>query len=483
MAKKVELFFQMPWDVVTPVLTDPDLGIERIKLSGTIDQRGERVQLFDTTDERLGRAGVVLARRVRNGEHDWCLEAPRWRPWLPDAEYEPEVDDNEVPERFAELIRPFRRNGVLGPVRDQLTHCSEYDFLGLDGQRLAGMRDARVSVRSIGVERFREVTFDPGIMNAAQRDFIASALTEAGGRRVASFPGWAERLGVRAGPSDDLLVPSVLRRDASFGDHLRWLARTRLIDLVRHDLDMRAGVTADTTVVQADLGVILDELTVLGDLLDASRVTPLLNDLGFLVQLAPQQSMNALGEPYLGVLEALVSCAQEPCVDEVSGSPMAVEVLRMRIAEVMGVVRRLCGELDDESAEQDWSVGLEEASRGLTILQLGEPLMSKGAKHTKAMGKALALLVAAQGPQRDPGEAPIGQLSPEEAFAAGRDWQRRTDEAHRARRKFLATWPKLSHDLPAGLVPQTHARQPKALAALRAERFGGRSGSQPEATE
>ena len=123
MAKKVELFFQMPWDVVTPVLTDPDLGIERIKLSGTIDQRGERVQLFDTTDERLGRAGVVLARRVRNGEHDWCLEAPRWRPWLPDAEYEPEVDDNEVPERFAELIRPFRRNGVLGGRQRYQTDC------------------------------------------------------------------------------------------------------------------------------------------------------------------------------------------------------------------------------------------------------------------------------------------------------------------------------------------------------------------------
>lgn len=478
MAKKVELFFQMPWDVVTPVLTDPDLGIDRIKLSGTIDQHGERVQLFDTTDERLGRAGVVLARRSRNGANDWYLDAPRWHPWLPIAEYQPEVDDNQSPERFAELIRPFRRNGVLGPVRDQLTHCSEYDFLGLDGQRLAGMSDARVSVRSIGVERFREVTFEPGIMNAAQRDFIIAALTDAGGRRVGSFPSWPERLGVGAVPASDVLVPSGPRRDASFGDHLRWLARARLIDLVCHDLDVRTGVTEDTGIVQADLRTILDELAVLGDLLDASRVTPVLNDLEFLGQLAPQESMNALGEPYLDVLEALVGCLQEPFVDEVSGSPLAIEVLRMRIAEVMGVVRRLCSALDDESTEQDWAAALGESTRGLTVLQLGEPLMPKGGKHAKAMQKALTLLVAAQGPQHEPGETPIGQLAPEEAFAAGRDWQRRTDEAHRARRKFLATWPKLSHDLPAGLVPQAQARQPRALAALRADRFGGRTGSQ-----
>lgn len=475
MAKKVELCFQMPWDVVTPVLTDPDLGIDRIKLSGSIDQHGERVQLFDTTDERLGRSGVVLARRSRNGAHDWYLDAPRWRPWLPVAEYEPEIDDNEIPERFAELIRPFRRSGVLGPVRDQLTHCNEYDFLGLDGQRLAGMTDARVSVRSIGVERSREVTFEPGAMNATQRDFIISALTEAGGRRVGSFPSWLERLGVGAVPTSDVMVPTGPRRDATFGDHVRWLARTRLIDLVGHDLDVRTGVTEDTSVVQDDLRTLLDELAVLGDLLDTSRVTPLVNDLDFLVQLAPQDAMNALGEPYLSVLDALVSCVEDPFVDDVSGSPLAIEVLRMRIAEVMGGVRRLCSALDDDSSPQEWAAALESATEGLTVLQLGAPLMPKGEKRVKVMQKALALLIAAQGPVREPGETPIEQLAPQQAFAAGRAWQREIDEANRAARKFVATWPKLSHDLPAGLVPQAAARQPRALAALRGDRFGARA--------
>jgi len=111
-----QLLFDMPYSAPAPRLISPELGLHNLVVRAghnagyTID-----VTLLDAPDHRLVRSGVLLAHRVIDGRGEWYLGAPAWAPLLPEERIEP-MSHGDLPEDFADLVRPFRRRATLGPV-------------------------------------------------------------------------------------------------------------------------------------------------------------------------------------------------------------------------------------------------------------------------------------------------------------------------------------------------------------------------------
>ena len=75
MAKRVRNYrFEMPYQVDAPSLTDPQAGIDRVRMRAPRDRNARTLTLLDTTDERLSWAGVLLAHQVIGETGDWLLE-------------------------------------------------------------------------------------------------------------------------------------------------------------------------------------------------------------------------------------------------------------------------------------------------------------------------------------------------------------------------------------------------------------------------
>src|SRR5699024_6773908 len=115
------------------------------------------VTLLDSPDHRLVRSGILLAHRVHDEVGEWYLSAEGWQPYLPAEQTEPMSAD--LPQEFADLVRPFRRIGALGPVAALTCERRGSLFRDADDRPLADVRDARVTVRRGGLTtaRFREV--------------------------------------------------------------------------------------------------------------------------------------------------------------------------------------------------------------------------------------------------------------------------------------------------------------------------------------
>jgi len=94
--------FDLPFQADAPSLLSDAIGI-----TGLMERRaashGIDVTVLDSADDRLLRAGVVLAHRVLGGLGDWSLAAPAWAPHLPAERIVPMGATAELPQEFADL--------------------------------------------------------------------------------------------------------------------------------------------------------------------------------------------------------------------------------------------------------------------------------------------------------------------------------------------------------------------------------------------
>ena len=79
MAKRRKLYFELPFSMEAPRLTNPSIGIARVVGRG--DKAAEMdITVLDAPDNRLLRAGVMLAHRVVDGLGEWGVGVtlPSW---------------------------------------------------------------------------------------------------------------------------------------------------------------------------------------------------------------------------------------------------------------------------------------------------------------------------------------------------------------------------------------------------------------------
>lgn len=466
--------YDMPYSAPAPRLVNPDLGLHNLMARAghnaayTID-----VTLLDAPDHRLIRSGVLLAHRVLDGRGEWFLTAPDWRPLLPKDRVEL-MGHAELPDAFADLIRPLRRRATLGPVAGLQCERREFALRDDQGSTLALLRDDKVTVRRGGLTtaRYRQLMITPvgpGLTDD-QRGWVDRALTQTGANRVPKFPRLATRLGAPATGPTDIPEPTPFDGAAPFRRFVSQLLGLRLRRIVEADLAIRGGDLTATGQLMEEAAQLRLELQGLSTVLDADWIEDLYDELDWITVLpegsgsgfdevdSTQQLVNRLrSERYLTLLERLVNAVRSPKLSDSAtathpGGQPAADVLGELIATVLARLRRHAGALTVDSSDRAWS----DAQRSLgqinwAIDLAAHVLAERTVQLRKRLAKPQRLLTAVrdQLAQADQAVAAVSELSPGEAFAAGRAYEQQIASTRQLRQDFVDQWAKTVKKLDA----------------------------------
>lgn len=444
--------FDLPYGARPPALLNPDLDIARVM---SRPQEQTRVTVLDTPDHRLLRTGVLLAHRVRAERVEWYLSAPQWSPLLP-AEQIVTVDAHEdLPAELADKVRPFRRRGVLAPVATLEILASEYELRDPASQTIAFLHDERTTVRRGGLTtaRYREVTLRAtDRATDAQVAWVRDAIELVGGAAMIGFPPLTVRLGAPAtGLSDLPTVRVVDKRDlldglvaARFGERLR--------ALIAADLHLRNDhAESDLGPLRETLAKLARDLDGLSGVLEPQWRRELADQVDWLLQQAEDNVDALLGERYLAVLDALVPAARAPRLGTLGKRP-AREVMGEELAACGATLLSRAQALTVDADDAAWEETLATVRRLGAIAAVGRDVMGSDAREARQVAKHLEVALAGcvEFPT-DIDPALIGQLSPMDAFEAGRLYEHVTTEQRAARIAFLRTWRRQTKQLDVDL--------------------------------
>lgn len=450
------LHFVLPFTAPDPQLVDPGLGIRRFTRMGHHHSYTIEVTILDTPDHRLVRAGIMLAHRVSRGLGDWYLAASAWTPPLPGEVTVPIDAGGDLPDELAELVRVFRRLAPLGPVatlsRERVVHLIRGDATESDageasgaGAVLGSVRDDRVTVRRGGVviSRSREVTVEPEpALTAVQREHLVTVLQATGASRVTGFPALAQRLGAPATRPTDIPAPRPRREARTLGEFVSRLLARHLRRIVDADLRLRTGTVDTPRTLIKRLRLLDRDLTGIARLLDPGWHDAVQAHLAVVLAGHPDAATLWRHEDhYLAALDALVEAVQAPPVGERVDEPAARELKRLRRLHADEVAAR-CDELSVDIDDAAWQAASRAVATFARAAAVAAVVGGGRAKDISRRARRLeSRLERAAEATELPSPAAVGAMSPVEAFAAGRDVQRRVDEVGRNRAGFVADWP------------------------------------------
>ena len=461
--------YDMPYSAAAPRLINLDIGLHNLVTRAghnagyTID-----VTLLDAPDHRLIRSGVVLAHRVLDGRGEWYLGATEWQPMLPVERIEP-MGHADLPEEFADLIRPFRRRATLGPVAALSCERREFALRDDRGNTMALLRDDKVTVRRGGLTtaRFREVMVTPTGpgLTEEQAAHVEHAMAGAGATQVPQFPRLVTRLGAPAtGPTDFPALQS-LETDPSFARFVSHLLATRLREIVSADLAVRTDDPRGAPELATRAAQLRSELQGLAPVIDVSWLEDLDEELEWIVGQAEQEverrkdssdgqaggdfKLRLRGERYLTLLDRLVTATRAPQVGDAS-TLMASEVLGGMVDAAQGDVQKAASRLGVDSPRDAW----EEASSAFDALFRVTGVASHLLPHRveqlrHRLGVATQLL--AEAAKHDEAARSSSELaarsSAAEAFSLGRAYEHELGVARSAREAFVKRWTKTAKKL------------------------------------
>ena len=455
--------YDMPYSATAPKLINPGIGLHNLVARAGHNAAYEiDVTLLDAPDHRLIRSGVLLAHRVIDGRGEWFLTAPDWQPLLPKDRIEL-MGDAELPEEFANLIRPLRRRATLGPVAALRCERREFALRDDSGTTLALLRDDKVTVRRGGLTtaRYREVMITPigpGLADE-QVAWLDRAFIQAGATYVPRFPRLVHRLGAPATGPTDLPVPEPFDAEAPFKKFCAQLLALRTRRIVEADLAVRGGDLAALDRLADEAGQLREELTGLSAVLDAEWVEDLYDELGWIsLDAEPTDTAGRdrlasrlRSERYLTVLERLVGAVRSPKLAEIRTEPTRVILTELVDAAVVRL-RQRADALTVESAEEEWDEAWQEMGRLQRVLDVAGQVLPEDLLKTQQRLASVARLLAQVHDDRTSEETAllmVADLSPELAFLAGRDFERETDKARRGKRQFVREWSKIVKKLDA----------------------------------
>ena len=416
--------FDLPFQADAPSLLSDAIGItglmERRAASHSID-----VTILDTPDDRLLRAGVVLAHRVLGGVGDWYLAAPGWAPHLPAERIVPINATAELPQEFADLTRPLVRRAVLGPVAALECQRVEYLLRGPDGP-LGSIRDERVTVRRGGMAtaRYREATLTPTeLLGRHQLEHVLAALDAVSAAAVDEFPSLQQRLGPPATGGTDFPNPGPLNREATMEAFVTRLFAADLQDLVRAQYRDEEAVTE---AIQEFRG----------------HVRGLANVLDPEWRQAMESAVEKAATPRqaaLDVTESLVAAVRAPRLGDVSAEP-AAKLLLKRAQQGAYILADRCRSLTADSSGTDWRAALAGGEQAHDCGRVGVQLHGKpGTKLLKTITQVTRDLRDCAAEVEPPD---LEDLTPAEVFERGRETERCHQKLIASRAGFVADWPE-----------------------------------------
>jgi hypothetical protein len=446
--------YDMPFSSPEPRLVNRDVGLHNlVARAGHNAAYRIDVTLLDAPDHRLIRSGVLLAHRVLDGRGEWFLTAPEWQPLLPKDRIEL-MGHADLPDDLASLIRPLRRRATIGPVAG--LNCDRREFALRDdaGHTLALLRDDKVTVRRGGLTtaRYREVVLTPvgrGLSDD-QRAFVDRAFRSVGANRVPRFPQLVTRLGAPATGSSDIPAEQALDGAMPFRRYVGSLVGNRLREIVRCDLALRGGDVEALTRLAAEAAALRGELSGLSPGLEPAWAEDLADDVDWLVGVtAEQASAGAAGaepvplrsERYLSVLERLVAAARSPRL-VVDGAEPAADVLGRLLEVENRRLREVADPLRTDAADAAWQQVRETVDRLRGLARVATPVLPDASAAALALLRKPAPLLAAVRLGPPPSPPDVSSMTPEEAFAAGRDHERARQRDRRARQDFVDRWAK-----------------------------------------
>lgn len=435
------LRFELPYSAPAPKLISPDLGLHKMARLGASSYAMD-VTVLDTPDNRLLRAGVVLAHRISDGIGQWYLAAPEW-PTLPPEQIEPVGAAAELPHQFARWILPLTRGVLVGPVAGLSTDRTEYGLRNAENRTLAHIRDDLATVRRGGliVARFREVSVkESEALSDEQWEWIIDSMTAAAATRMDEFPRIQERIGAPATGLSDFPSPEPLRKDMTLDRYARRLFSLSLNEIVAASLALLSGVGTTRRLVKA-LHRTATIVNGLSSVLEPKWRETLESQLAALADVDPDQPELRLHTAELqGVINALVSAARAPRLGDLSGS-QAHEVFTRRARAGTVILFDRCRHLTPDSPLAAWVATQRAADQLRSAVLVAADLRPKVAKpfqkYLKRLSKQLrGCIVEVAEPTPDE----LSGLTPESAYDLGRRVAERQFEVRQARERFVANW-------------------------------------------
>lgn len=433
-----EMRFDMDFSAPSPALTSAAMGIDRVAYRSPAPVHRD-ITVFDAQDERLLRAGVVVAHRIVSGVGEWYLSAPAWEPRLPTESVEPLDGSAGLPETFARMIRPVSRRAPLGPVASLECDRQEYLVRAGDGSQLGTITDERVTVRRAESpsRRYREVVVTPGTtMTPQQGEHIASSMQSVGASRVQHFPTLQQRLGPPATGLTDFPLTQPLRRNATMEELVSavfaadlWAITELLLDAERARQPHVASLNAQLESVQRDLRGLAHALE------PAWRegVENMLTGLPF-------ERLSDVTSAALDVSEALVWEVRAPKLGDVAGE-VAAPLLLERAQQAALIMADRCGALTAGSTEEDWEAALGSAEILAVSAAVAGPVLGKPLRRMARRLQTVTEHLRACTDDWSASETDLEGLTAEDAFDLGRRVERGRASILAERGRFVALWP------------------------------------------
>jgi hypothetical protein len=452
--------YDMPYSSVAPQLANAELGLGRlVARSGSRAEYDIDLTLLDAHDHRLLRSGVLLAHRVLDGRGEWYLAAPDWEPLLP-AEHIESMSQADLSEELSDLIRPFRRRAPLAPVAALRCERREFALRADSGATVALVRDDKVTIRRGGLTtaRYREVMVTPvgSGLDQPQVDWLDACLISVGATVLPEFPRLVGRLGSPATGLTDFPEVEPFDPSAPFNTFVSSLIALRLRQLLTADLRLRSGDAAAATDLITAAARLHRELDGLRGVLDDAWVGDLLDELDWLgseLELdsdGPGRLTTRLrGERYLSLLDQLVIAARGGRVGDIPAEPaeaVLTGLVNAAVARLQGATERLAV----DGPAHAWEQAYTELRGWSTVDDVVEHLFpAETARRRRGIERCLPLLEQVHhfNVSADQILQGVDDLTPAEAFALGREFERTREASYAARAEFLVTWAKVRRKL------------------------------------
>jgi CHAD domain-containing protein len=330
-AREIEAKFR-----VHPPFELPPLDGERTG-AASVDQPREqqlRAVYWDTSDLRLAREGVTLRHRFGEGpgKDGWHLKLPIREGRVPDAsigardELHATGISDTIPDDLRDLITPWVRTAVLGPVATLVTARTGYLLRDEAGEPLVELTDDLVSVLSSGhvAGRFREIEVEDKGGGIEAIEAVGNVLRAGGAVGGEFLPKVVRALGPQAtaDPDPPLPAPVGLEEPARCG--VRDVLRRNVRALITHDVAVRRDQPDAVHQMRVTARRLRSALKTFAPLLDAEWATSLRAELKWLADsLAGARDSEVLLERLIRDLDELPE-------------PLVIGPVRARIVQVVG---------------------------------------------------------------------------------------------------------------------------------------------------
>lgn len=438
--------YTIPFGAKPETFTAPALDLARfIALTGHRDSTAE-ITLLDASDYRLLRVGILLAQRSIRGEKDWYMSAPMWAPFLPDGE-EIDTDEERIPEKFQKMLNSFIRGAELVVVASICSERNEYALRNAAGETVVLLRDTPVTISRGGLttSRYREVVarFSED-STPEQQHHIDEIFRRIGGVKVEEFPSLPMRLGIPAMGYVDMRKEKKLLRDDEFETFVSGLLFNHVSSALPVDLGLRTNQESKGLRRMARrLHRLQRDLEGLRPLLEQEWLDALMSNLESVQERIAEGDPEVLdSQLYLDAFDSVVAAVRNPRMGTGARGP-AGSVIRGELASTLTQLMELMDGLDPDSDDASWEAAFRLADRTSSLAGVTSKLYErKGARLQVVLERLVSDLAPCLGEGID-----LPQLSAEDAFTAGRQYERSRSGLVAARHDILDSWPHISQHL------------------------------------